>query len=63
MKATRTKTCAGCIWGDECRETARCEYYDDGGARFDVETYELILRENAEEYNEMIMEYSDGNVD
>jgi len=51
--SAKPNECDNCYYGDkECAASGeRCEFYDGLGAQnADVEFYENILRENAEEY-------------
>lgn len=55
-----------CIWkeqcGDECH--GRCSDYTPADESEDNENfYSYILKENAEEYQKIIDDYSDGEVD
>lgn len=57
-------TCAGCAIRILCKECGDpCEWYWPGGDEPDEKYYDYVLREAADEYYEMIKEYSDGNAD
>lgn len=51
------KTCQGCYWEDQCGGAEACTDYtpiNDDSA--DVDFYYNVLRENAQEYEELVRE-------
>lgn len=54
------KTCIGCIWSDQCESDKRCEDYTPADVEEeDVEYYNRIIKENTEEYENLVKEQDD----
>lgn len=54
------KTCKGCIWVDQCESDKRCEDYTPVDVdEDDVEYYNQIIKENTEEYEDLVKEQDD----
>lgn len=54
------KMCKGCIWADQCESDERCEDYTPIDVdEEDVEYYNQILKENTEEYEDLVKEQDD----
>lgn len=51
------KTCKGCIWVDQCESDKRCEDYTPIDVdEDDVKYYNQIIKENTEEYEDLVKE-------
>ena len=51
------KTCKGCIWVDQCESDKRCEDYTPVDVdEDDVKYYNQIIKENKEEYEDLVKE-------
>jgi len=51
------KTCKGCIWVDQCESDKRCEDYTPVDVdEDDVKYYNQIIKENTEEYEDLVKE-------
>ena len=55
-------TCKECIWFDQCFDNEICEHFSPIDDSLDVTYYENDLEMRVAAYQEMIDEYSDGNV-
>lgn len=48
-------TCRGCIWADICKSNTKCEDYTPADTEDnDIQYYEKILQENADEYRSLV---------
>lgn len=55
---------AYCIWSDQCGSECRgkCDYYSPADTAMEDELfYQKVLKENVEEYEKVIREFSDGS--
>lgn len=52
-----------CYWHEECGDDCMgwCEDFTPVNEDADESYYDIVIRENAAEYEEIIMDYSDGN--
>ena len=53
-----------CIWYDQCGSEChgKCEYYSPADTAMEDETFYMeVLKENAQEYEKSIQDFSDGS--
>lgn len=68
MRTTHEKSCSGCYWCCQCMELKDgvCDDYTpldpDEVNETDIDYYNGIIRENYEEYDSIIGEYTDNNI-
>lgn len=55
-------TCKECIWFDQCFDDEVCDHFSSFDDSLNVTYYENGLKMCVAEYQDMIDEYSDGNV-
>lgn len=55
--------CDSCIWHDQCGAGRVCQHYSPIDDRYDEYFYNVVLKENAEEYEKVKNEFGEWGVD
>lgn len=66
MRTTHKKSCSGCYWCCQCSDRSDdvCgDYTPLDPEEDDIAYYNKIVKENYDEYESVIEEYNDGNIE